>query len=673
MLNSKKLAKAVGILMLVFFSISVANAQEGIELEKIIVTPYRYSEDISKTASFVTNITQNDIKNSNAQKIIDVLRPVTGLVVRDWYGNGSKASVDIRGFGEQANLNVLVLINGRRVNEVDLSGVDWSQIPLDQIERIEIIRGGSGGVLYGDNAQGGVINIITKKGKGEPLAHFAATYGSYDLNAQELFLSGSTKSLSYFLSSSREGTHGYRNNSFYKSQDFYSNLGYDLNEDAFLRFNSGYHKSNFGLPASLKQDVIDEFSRRYARKSDRANEEDYYFLLGGKKEWAGTGELDTDVSYRRRRANSYFPTDGLYTLRSAISTIGITPKYILTRQAFGHDNKLITGLDHYLWDYCGNSYDAVTDQLQNFTDTNKMSLAGYLRDEFYILDNLVFSSGYRYEAAKFEFDYHDNSGWNPDIDKNANENQEAFDAGLVYEYAKDSSIFITLSRSFRFPAVDEFTYNDASWQQQLNPELKPQSSLNYDLGIRHRFSECFKLNLSGFLMRLKDELYFNSTGGPTGFGQNLNYDRTIHEGLEFGFEARPRKEIILSGNYSFVRAIFDGGEFDKSEIPLVSRHKGGLGLRVLFPNSFTLNILANYVGKRYCLNDQANAFSRLNGYLRVDANIDYRFKDLTVTFCVNNILNKKYSEFAGVDHTDNQKFYYPSPERNFSLKLEYSF
>ena len=85
-----------------------------------------------------------------------------GVVVRDFYGTGKTASVDIRGFGETAPLNVLVLVDGRRVNEIDLSGTDWTQIPIDQIERIEIVRG-AGSVLYGDNAVGGVINIITKK------------------------------------------------------------------------------------------------------------------------------------------------------------------------------------------------------------------------------------------------------------------------------------------------------------------------------------------------------------------------------------------------------------------------------------------------------------------------------------------------------------------------------
>ena len=83
-----------------------------------------------------------------------------------------------QGFGETGPLNTLVLVDGRRVNEIDLSGVDWTQIPLDQIERIEIVRG-SGSVLYGDNAAAGVINIITKKPE-NPFSAGRSVGGSYD-------------------------------------------------------------------------------------------------------------------------------------------------------------------------------------------------------------------------------------------------------------------------------------------------------------------------------------------------------------------------------------------------------------------------------------------------------------------------------------------------------------
>jgi outer membrane receptor protein involved in Fe transport len=79
------------------------------------------------------------------------------------------------------------------------------------------------------------------------------------------------------------------------------------------------------------------------------------------------------------------------------------------------------------------------------------------------------------------------------------------------------------------------------------------------------------------------------------------------------------------------------------------------------------------VGQRYFLNDQANDYSRLNGYMTADTRLSWSRKDLTATFGINNLFNKRYSEYAGVNVDDGVKFYYPSPERNFTLKLDYKF
>ena len=100
-----------------------------VDLDKIVVTPYRYEEALGKVDSSVTVITPGDIANSNARNMVEMLRSTPGVTVRDYWGNGAEATVDIAGFGEQAPLNVLVLVDGRRANNVDLSGVDWSSNP----------------------------------------------------------------------------------------------------------------------------------------------------------------------------------------------------------------------------------------------------------------------------------------------------------------------------------------------------------------------------------------------------------------------------------------------------------------------------------------------------------------------------------------------------------------
>ena len=668
--------------VMIFVVMALSNMQIGwaqeIDLEKIVVTPSRYAQEIEDAASSVSVINARDISNSNADTLTDVLRSVPGIIVRNYYGNASKVSVDTRGFGEQGALNTLVMVDGRRVNEIDQSGVDWTQVPLDQVERMEIIRGGSGGVLYGDNAVGGVINIITKKGRGKPKFNLETEIGSYDQNKERLSFSGSTQDFSYLLSGGFEGTHGYRNNSYYNATDFTSKFDYDLSPNLVLRFSNGYNKSSYGMPGALTDTQIQQFSRRYSRfEEDHANNLDYYFDLGAGTKSLPVGNLDLDISYRKKEVNSLFltSTSSNPIYKNNIDTIGFTPKYTLDNDVFKLKNKFITGADFYQYQYVSNNYSR-SDVLQSYSHINKTSIGLYLQDELSPLEKLALTGGWRWEQARYTFNYHDFSGGNSDIDTKTVPDKQAFSAGAAYNYMQDSSLFFNVNQNFRFPATDEYY---SVWDTPpVNVNLKPQTSKSIEFGLRHSFNQDIRFDISFFRTNVKNELYYNPSGGQFGFGGNENYDKTLHEGIESSFETKLNERIRLFGNYTFTKAFFCGGPYDKNEIPMVPRHKGSLGLRFILPRDFTINLTGTYVGKRYFINDQANAVSRLNGYMVADINLSWKFHDLSVTLGINNLFNKIYSEY-GVYASDSSngfvmdKFYYPSPGRNFSLKASYSF
>lgn len=659
------------------------NANE-IDLERIVVTPYRYEESVTKTASNVTVVNRDDIKNSNIQNVVDVFRSIPGMAVRDYYGNGNQASVDISGFGEQAALNVLVLVDGRRVNDIDLSGVDWNQISQNRIQRIEVIRGGSGGVLYGDNASSGVINIITRKGSGKPNFDLGTEYGSYDLNKQRLSLNGALDNkFSFWLSSERGSLNGYRNNSFNKTNDFSSKFEYALSDALSARFSSGFNASTYGLSGALFQANIDQNGRIYSSFSnDHANKKDYYFLTGAKIDLSELGAFDFDFGFRHKNNNSLlltsyisFPTFG-GVQKDLIKTLSVTPKYILGNSILNHDNKFIVGLDYFHPDYKSVSY-ALSDNNQvNYTNIRKSSLSGYIQDELSIFKQLVLVGGYRYESVRYAFNFHDNSGFSPDQDTKLYFNQWAFNAELAYAYGVDSSIYLNMGRSYRFPEIDEFNFFDSNGARQLNTNLKPQSAITYQTGLRHKFSNRLKGTLSFSRMNVKNYLYFNATQafGPFGWNsQNENYDKSIHDTADLALDVELNNHLVIFGNYTFTNAYFDGGVYNNNKIPLVPQHKGSVGLRFILPNNVSLNVLGTYLGKKYGLNDQANAFSQLNGYTVVDTNLSWNYKNLEVTFGINNLFDKQYSEYAGVQVNNGARFYYPSPGRNFILKGDYKF
>jgi iron complex outermembrane receptor protein len=662
----RKVLAAAGVMVLLTSRLWAEESQ--LTLDKIVVTPSRYSQEISEAASSISVISQNDINNSSATNSVDILRSVPGIVVRDLFGNGAKASVDLRGFGDMDSMNTLVLIDGRRINEVDLSGVDWSQIPLDQIQKIEVIRGGNS-VLYGENAIGGVINIITKKGKGKPRLEIGTEFGSYDKNLEKINFSGSQDKLSYLFSASREGTNGYRNNTFFKTYDYGSKLEYDFTDELSAHFNSGFHRATYGLPGGLSEADISNFGRRFAKNGDdRATDKDYYFVAGAKNEITGLGQLCLDLSYRIKDVNSNLigGNGGWNPIRiSNIETLGLTPKFTINKPIFGQENNLTTGIDFYRSLYSADNLDS-SNGLSNITRIHKYSLGGYAQEEFFILKNFSVLGGFRYESVKYSFNFHD-FVYLSDIDSRIKPNEKAYNFGLNYKYGDDSNLFLNINQSYRFPATDEF-FNGFS----LDTSLKPELSKDFEAGVRHNFGKRLHLEVSGYRMKVKDELFTDPTLS-WGLGATSNYDKTIHQGVDTNANFKVFDNLNLYGSYSYQDAEFYKSHLGGKTIPWVPNHKASLGLRFTFFNYFTMNVGGNYGGSRYRINDVHNALPKVKSYFTTDLGLSYNHKDFTISANINNLFNEYYYEFATYSAFSGNKLYYPAVGRNFGLKLDCKF
>ena len=318
-------------MLLISIPLSLSAQEKEVTLEKVVVTATRDAQEIRKIPANVTVITKEEIERSNAKSTVDLLRGEVGVVIRDYTGNGKTATVDIRGFGETGPLNTLVLVDGRRVNEIDLSGVDWTQIPLDQIDRIEILRG-PGSVLYGDNAVGGVINIITKKPE-KPLSFRGEIVrGSYLFHKESGSVSGKSGPLSAMVYGDYSSTEGYRDNSFLRYKDLGGKLLFDLDKTVQLSLNGNFHRDDFGLPGALPRLLYENDRRITLKPDDKAETEDGFLTFGVRANLKEAGRIETDLSYRHREVTNSFlsslPTSSFKDRRN-LSTWGFTPKYIL--------------------------------------------------------------------------------------------------------------------------------------------------------------------------------------------------------------------------------------------------------------------------------------------------------------------------------------------------------
>jgi iron complex outermembrane receptor protein len=655
-------------------SVAFAAESSSVDLGEVVVTPSRFEQPMTQVAGSVTVIGKDEIDAKGATNVIDALRGVPSVNVRDYFGNGHKASVDLRGFGEYAQPNVLVLVDGRRVNDVDQNGASWTQISTDSIERIEIIRGAAAAV-YGDNAVAGVINVITKKPTSQPHGKARVEFGSYGMHKESVEANGGVDKLAVRVNASQQDTNGYRQNSHYKAGDINMALVYQIAEKSELFLRSGHHEADFGLPGALRDSQLKTRDRKDTLfRDDDVGESDTFAELGGKSALADWLDGELAFSARQRRFDNMMHTSE--TMDGRLTDTYITRGQFVAKNdvasmentaVFGSEfSKTDTKIDDYdgydtFWSYAESAK-------QSATRIDKDSLALYVTDTLAITEKLSANAGLRSETARYTFDVTPISGpWQPVTATNDNlrQRQQAYNGGLTYAFDDRSKVYATAGRSFRFGATDEFY---SAWATPtVNKALRPQTAKSVELGGTYGFAAT-DLSASVYEMHLQDELYYD----PSTYS-NGNYDKTMHRGLDAGITQGLGKYLTARGNYAYTQAFFTGGTYNRNQIPLVPVHRIGAGLDYKVFESLTLSLDETYVGRQRFINDQAHNYPRLKEYATTDVRATYAKKAWKIFGGVKNLFGAKYSEYGARSTVYNERGYYPSPERNWFAGAEYAF
>ncbi|MFZ9636275.1 MAG: TonB-dependent receptor, partial [Alphaproteobacteria bacterium] len=316
------------------------------------VTASRLGEGV--TGASTTVITAEDIERSPAQTLQDLLSTQPGIQVQNLFGgvNGTNATVDLRGFGAAATPNTLVLVNGRRLNDVDLAGVDFGAIPRASIERIEITRGNSGAVLYGDGAVGGVINIITRNGFNEkPGSRAEVALGTFRQAEASASTSQRVGEGAFSLHAGSIDSDGYRVNNELRQRSVVGELRRSI-ADGELYLNISADTQHLGLPgARLVTTTSSEIAadrRGSSTPFDFADKQGVNLALGGTRMVADGVELVLDGGVRRKlQQSAFFSAFGAafntYT-ETVLTTFSLTPRANVDHRIFGLQGKAIAGL-----------------------------------------------------------------------------------------------------------------------------------------------------------------------------------------------------------------------------------------------------------------------------------------------------------------------------------------
>jgi iron complex outermembrane receptor protein len=663
--------------------------EKAIVMEEVVVTATRDTEEIRKIPANVSVITAKDIEKSGATNVVEVLEKLESIKFRDYSGNSSQSLIDLRGFGGDNPFGkTLIMLDGRKMNRPDMSSINWLQIPLNNIERIEVVRGASS-VLYGDAAIGGVINIITKKGEGKPKFDASVMAGSYGLHNERVGVTGSVDKWTYALNGENNSNSGYRERSKLSSQGGGFNAGYDASDVFNISFGLSFNKTDYQMPGALTKDQMEQNRRQYqpatpanwasAAPDDDGSDKYTNINLGIKSLIGSIGEIDIHFFYGKKDLQTNMPswTSNQYS-NTSTDTYGITPKYILAKEVFGFKNKLVLGLDYYNEPYKKEFYsERERNTKTGWADFTKDSLGFYIRDEFSILSNLILNAGYRSERATIKGSNTDTvTPANNFTDKDKSYNAEAYEAGLTWLVGKKSKIFAKYASVYRIPFLDEIaSFNGFGGTLFLNT-LEKEKGISTEVGTEFYPLNNLKIGLTLFRIDMEDEIQYVYVTPWSGYNQNVG--KTRHDGAEVSLSYLWEKRAKLYGNFTYHKATFENGANNTKEMPLVPNRMANAGVEIYLPYNLMLRPEVRYIGDAFLSGDNDNNTEKLESYTLYNLYLSYKPSigkvNMTVFFGVDNLTDVKYSSFG----SDNVSWggintYYPMPGITYKGGLSFVF
>jgi iron complex outermembrane receptor protein len=643
-----------------------------------------------------TVITAEEIARSPAYTVQEIIAQVPGVQLTSLFGgvNGAGTTVDLRGFGATAVSNTLVLINGRRLNALDMQGVDFSTIPRDSIQRIEITKGNSGAVLYGDNAVGGVINIVTKTGvTGPPLAaRIEVGAGSFNQRQAAASASSNAGPWSTSFYGNQINSDGYRVNNKLSQRDAVGDIRYTTPDlTAYLTLSGD--DQGLGLPGGrlvdpsigVNQLVTDR--KGATTPFDHAEKQGANATAGFIKSLGYGVELIVDGGVRDKKQQGTFlgslplsEFNSTYT-DAKMQTWSLTPRFSIKNVVMDMPSNILTGIDFYDTTYHQNRSAFNGAPPIHMYDLSQQSVAAYWQQSISILPTTEFSYGGRIQhftlTARDTLDPFapNNFGDAQAMPLDNGETQHALHIGLEHRFNDVFAVFGRAAHAFRVPNVDERVSSGPAFDPVSfiaipgNFTLKTQTSDDVEAGFRIK-AGAFSLQSSIYDMELTNELMFN----PVGFF-NYNLDPTRRTGSETSATFRASDTLLFRGGFAYTRAVFREGPFTGNDVPLVSPYTASGGVTWnAWQKYLVVDATVRYWSSRRMDNDQPNTQPLIPANATVDFKLSGEYERFFWSLSVNNLFNVLYYDYAIASAFTPDRFSaYPLSGRTFLLKAGATF
>ena len=652
-LHSRRLLAALSQAAL---SVTAVHAQSTpasvVSLSEVVVTAARMPQDPSLMPQGVQVITAQDIQAAGMSNANEAIRWLGGVVGRTDTTGGRDQTLDLRGFGEAASSNLVVLVDGVRQNEGDSTGIALSWIPVSSIERIEIVRGSSA-VLYGEGSTAGAINIITQKGLAEPGGSVSFGFGSLGTRESAASLSTVSGPWRFQLNGSDRNTDNHRDN--YAFQDR-STLGRAtwVDSNSLISVQLGIASTGGRLPGGLTLAQFNQNPRQTNTPKDNGTTDSSSFLISGETD-LGSWRLATDLNHRVRELNFEYPDQPSLALVKNNSDRFGTRVWREFKQ--GHTvQKFLLGVDLEHWEQknTGYVYGTTTD-----AEIKQESRAIYARHEIFFpsVDLKVFAGARRTLADRLS------RGDPPGEFADSN---NSWDLGGAMALGKSSEVFGKIGSSFRLPNANEYSCYVAFCPGGAN-KLLPQVSNDAELGWRQKSAH------GKWTARLYRSNLDREIGYDPMLYSNVNFDPTRREGIEFDVSEKLTKQVDAGLQLAFRSAKFRSGSYAGKTVPLVS-DRSLIG-RLTYRQSSTQQWLftTQWLSSQVIGDDFNNSsVSKIPGYALLNLRYSQKLNEWTLAIDAQNLLDRTYYNYRTyVDPT--YQSIYPESGRTFMLTAQRRF
>ena len=615
-------------------------------LDTVVVTATRFETSAAALPLGVSVITKDDIARSGVSTVNEALIKLLGVPGRvDYYGGGDYA-LDLRGFGTTASSNQVVIVDGIKINEADLSGARLAGLAINTIERIEVLRG-SGSVLYGEGATGGVIVITTKSGLGTArknsvdLYGATGTYGLNEVRANGTLVAGG---FSLDLAGNERQTDNHRDN-FASTTKGGSVQAQWRNDWLRLGATQANDKLDSGLPGALSaaQYQSNPSQAAYAHTTGRVDNSRQTVFASAE---LGAWDLALDAGQRTKDLDSL--SSGVSTYRYDVDASNLSLRARNEAKLGAVRNALVLGSDQADWTRTTPAYGVVSEQKSD---------ALYVQDVVTLSGGTGVTVGYRTEHTTQSDTY----------TTGTDAKHSAWELGLNQAISDTWSVYGRLGSSFRLANIDELGFT------LPNAVLQPQTSRDFEVGNRWRYTGG-RVELRYYRNALTNEIGYDPTVANlysfSGFGANVNFDPTLRQGLELETRHEVTKSTDLEVHLGVREAKFTDGAHNGKNVPLVAGTT--LALRADWRPASAHSVNAGVVWVSSQNVDFDNACT-IPAYTTVDARYAYQWRNVEMSLGVSNLLDAKYYTQAFTCKAGVTNGIYPEAGRAVTAALRVKF